>query len=112
MISTRPVDSEVFDWPAGAVTGGDWTSCDGYFHSVFYRGTEMLNLVRGAMGDEAFFDAMRSWVTRNRYGFVTADRLLGHLQAATSVNLRPIFAGYLADPVPWRPFRSTGISIN
>ncbi len=110
--STRSVDSEVFAWPAGPVSGGDWTSCDGYFHSVFYRGTEMLNLVRGAMGDEAFFDAMRSWVTRNRYGFVTADRLLAHLQAATDANLRPIFAGYLTDPVPWRPVRSTGIRVN
>lgn len=110
--STRPVDSEVFAWPAGHVTGGDWTSCDGYFHSVFYRGTEMLNMVRGAMGDEAFFDAMRTWVNRNRYEFVTADRLLAHLQEASDTNLRPTFAAYLTDAVPWQPVRSTGIRLN
>jgi Peptidase family M1 domain len=107
--STRPVDSEVFAWPAGPVSGGDWTSCDGYFHAVFYRGTEMLNAIRGAMGDESFFDAMRSWVARNRYGFVGANQFMTHLDAATPVNLYPIFAAYLEDPVRWRPYRSTSV---
>ncbi|HEY6607792.1 MAG TPA: M1 family aminopeptidase [Candidatus Limnocylindria bacterium] len=110
--STRPVDSEVFAWPAGPVRGGDWTSCDGYFHAVFYRGTEMLNAIRGAMGEEAFFEAMRSWVARNRHGFVVADRLLGHLDAAALPDLRPIYAAYLEEPVPWRPFHSSGLRPN
>ena len=35
--SARPVDSPVFAWEAGPTTGGDWPSCDGYFHTVFYR---------------------------------------------------------------------------
>ena len=98
--STRPVDSEVFDWPAGPTTGGDWTSCDGYFNTVFYRGAEFLNAVRGAMGDEAFFDAMRSWVARHRFGTVTGDRLLGHLERRTDADLGAIFDAYLADPEP------------
>lgn len=107
--STRPVDSEVFDWAAGPISGGDWTSCDGYFHAVFYRGTEFLNAVRAAMGDEAFFDAMRSWVTRHRYGFVTGERFLAHLDASTTADLRSIFAAHLDDPVPSRHVRSTGV---
>jgi hypothetical protein len=102
---TRPVDSPVFAWPADAVTGGDWTSCDGYFHSVFYRGTEFLTEVRGAMGDEAFFDAMRSWIEAQRHGFVGGRELLWHLQRSTDADLGPIYARYLADPDP-RPFRS------
>lgn len=96
--SSRPVDSEVFDWPADAVSGGDWSSCDGYFHTVFYRGTEFLNVIRAAMGDEAFFAAMRDWVVRHRYGFVTGEALLRHLQAATRVSLAPIYRAYLAHP--------------
>lgn len=94
--SGRPVDSSVFAWPAGATTGGDWTSCDGYFHAVFYRGTEFITAIRAAMGDEAFFGAMRSWVARHRFGFVTGERLLGHLQARTDADLEPIVAQYLA----------------
>ncbi|HEX7196162.1 MAG TPA: M1 family aminopeptidase [Candidatus Limnocylindria bacterium] len=95
--STRPVNSEVFDWEADATTGGDWTSCDGYFHSVFYRGTEFLNALRAEMGDRAFFDAMRRWIAANRFGFTTADRLLGHLAASTDANLAPIFDAYLVE---------------
>lgn len=101
--STRPVDSEVFDWPAGPISGGDWTSCDGYFHAVFYRGTEFLNAVRSAMGDDTFLAAMRDWVARHRFGHTTGHRLLRHLQAATSVRLGPIYRAYLADaPLPRR----------
>ena len=96
--STRPVDSEVFAWEAGSTTGGDWTSCDGYFHAVFYRGTEFLNAVRGAMGERSFFESMRAWVDRYRHGFVTGDRLLRHLQRSTDADLAPIYAAYLDDP--------------
>ena len=105
--STRPVDSEVFAWPAGPLTGGDWTSCDGYFHAVFYRSTELLNTVRAAMGNDAFFDAMRDWVRHHRFGFTTASQLLRHLQARADVDLAPIFAAYLGDqPPPAPPTRS------
>jgi aminopeptidase N len=95
--STRPVNSEVFDWEADATTGGDWTSCDGYFHAVFYRGTEFLNAIRSAMGDEAFFGAMRRWISENRFAFTTGDRLLGYLVASTDANLAPILDAYLVE---------------
>ena len=95
--STRPIDSPVFAWEAGPTTGGDWGSCDGYFHTVFYRGTEFLNAIRGAMGDEAFFAAMRDWVAANRHGMTTARGLLLHLDGSTDADLRPIFRAYLAD---------------
>jgi Peptidase family M1 domain len=95
--SGRPVNSAVFAWEAGATTGGDWSSCDGYFHTVFYRGTEFLNAIRAAMGDDGFFDAMRDWLELNRFGMTSGDRLLGHLTARTDADLVPIFDAYLAD---------------
>jgi Peptidase family M1 domain len=94
---TRPVDSPVFAWPANPTTGGDWTSCDGYFESVFYRGTEFINAVRSAMGDDAFFAAMRSWVADHQHGFVTARDLVRHWQASTDADLEPILRAYLTD---------------
>jgi hypothetical protein len=100
--STRPVDSEVFAWDAGPTTGGDWTSCDGYFQAVFYRGTEFLNAIRSTMGEDAFFGAIRDWVSRYRGGFVTGERLLRHLQSWTDVDLRPIYELYLTQPVALR----------
>jgi hypothetical protein len=94
--STRPVDSSVFDWPAGPTTGGDWLSCDGYFHAVFYKGTEFLNALRAAMGDADFFGALREHIADNRFGITTARRLLAHLQARTDADLQPTYARYLA----------------
>ncbi len=94
--SERPVDSPVFAWAAGRTTGGDWLSCDGYFHAIFYRGTEFLTAVRSAMGDRAFFAALRQHIADNRFGMTTARRLLRHLQSRTDVDLQPIYARYLA----------------
>lgn len=101
--STRPVDSSVFAWPADAITGGDWTSCDGYFHAVFYQGTEFLNSVRAAMGDEAFFTAMRQFIEEHRFGVVHDEALLDHLSARSDADLRPIFERYLSQTDPLRP---------
>ncbi len=95
--SGRAVNSSVFAWEAGPTTGGDWTSCDGYFETVFYKGTEFLTAVRAAMGDEAFFGAMRAWVSENQHGFTTARGLLRHWQASTDADLEPIYRAYLAD---------------
>jgi aminopeptidase N len=95
--SGRPVDSEVFAWEAGPTTGGDWSSCDGYFETVFYKGTEFLNGIRAAMGEVAFFAAMREWVSGNQHGFTTGRGLLRHLQASTDADLEPIYRAYIAD---------------
>jgi peptidase M1-like protein len=95
--STRPVNSEVFAWEAGPISGGDWTSCDGYFETVFYKGTEFLNGLRAAMGEEAFFSALREWVSANQHGFTTGRGLLRHFQASTDADLEPVYRAYLAD---------------
>jgi len=86
----------VFDWPAGPIRGGDWLSCDGYFHTVFYKGTEFLNTVRGAMGNDAFFGALRDFIAAHRYGLVTGHELLEYLASRSEADLGPIYARYLA----------------
>ena len=69
--STRPVNSEVFAWEAGPITGGDWTQLRRLLRDGLLQGTEFLNGLRAAMGDEAFFAAMREWVSANQHGMVT-----------------------------------------
>ena len=103
--STRPVDSAVFAWEAAGTTGGDWTSCDGYFHAVFYQGTEFITAVRVAMGEGPFFGAMRDWVADRRHGFVRGRELLRHWVGATDADLQPIYDRYLRGPAVQRPFR-------
>ncbi|HET7685314.1 MAG TPA: hypothetical protein VFM19_02790 [Candidatus Limnocylindria bacterium] len=104
--SSRPVDSPVFAWQAGPTSGGDWLSCDGYFHTVFYRGTEFLNALRAAMGDEAFFTGVRSFVDQHRHGITSIRTLMEHLQAGTDADLEPIRRAYLAAET--RPARVIG----
>ena len=93
--SGRNVDSPVFAWEAGLIDGGDWDSCDGYFNTVFYKGTEFLNALRGAMGDDAFFAAMRDFLETHRFGVVTAPVLLEHLEGWNDADLGAIYDAYL-----------------
>jgi hypothetical protein len=93
--SSREVDSPVFAWPAGHTSGGDWQSCDGYFHTVFYKGTEFLKAVRSAMGRRAFFAALRVYISDHRYGLITTRGLLDHLRSRTDANLLPLYRHYL-----------------
>jgi hypothetical protein len=93
--SGREVDSPVFAWPAGRISGGDWQSCDGYFHTVFYKGTEFLRAVQARMGPTAFFRALRAYLAAHRYRLVTTRDLLDFLNARTAANLRPLYVTYL-----------------
>ena len=94
--SVRDVDSPVFAWPADATSGGDWTSCDGYFHAVFYRGSEFLNAVRATLGDDAFFGVLRSLFEERQFGMITTRGLLKRLDDATLADLRPLYVTYLS----------------
>ncbi|HET7520640.1 MAG TPA: M1 family aminopeptidase [Candidatus Limnocylindria bacterium] len=93
--STRDVDSTVFAWPAGKTTGGDWLSCDGYFHAVFYKGSEFLTKVRLAMGTHRFFSSLRAFIADHRHGLVSTRELLDFLQARSDTDLLPIYRRYL-----------------
>ncbi len=104
--STRRVDSPVFAWEAGPISGGDWTSCDGYFHAVFDQSSEFLNGVRSEMGDDAFFAAMRAFIDQYRHDVVNGQTLLDHLQRRSEADLRPLYRQYLAaydSSAPERP---------
>ena len=95
--SSRDVDSAVFAWQADLIAGGDWQSCDGYFHTVFYKGTEFLNAVRAAMGSGEFFAALRDYLAAHRYGMTTTRQLLDHLEAWNAADLLPLYRAYLVE---------------
>ena len=90
----KNIDASVWTWDAGLTSGGNWTSCGGYFHTVFYRSTEMLNQVRNLMGASDFFAAMRAHIADRRYGITTTRAVLDHLEAWDGANLLPLFEAY------------------
>lgn len=110
--SSRDVDSPVFAWDAEPIAGGDWQSCDGYFHAIFYKSTEFLNAVRGRMGEAEFFAALRDFIGEHRYGVVTTRQLLDHLEAWNAADLLPIYRAYLRSydqAAPTLPIQRGGI---
>jgi hypothetical protein len=92
--SSKNIDVEVFAFPAGLTSGGNWTECQGYFFTVFNKSTAMLNQVRAAMGTSDFFAALRAHLSDRRFGMTTSRAMLEHLEAWDGANLRPIFEAY------------------
>ena len=65
---------------------------------VYKRGALALHALRTAMGDQAFFELLRAWTDRHRYGSVTTNDLI---QLAD--ELRPGVPGFNARSIlaPW-----------
>ncbi|HEY8869502.1 MAG TPA: hypothetical protein VIM30_08925 [Candidatus Limnocylindrales bacterium] len=84
--STVPINEAVSYWP-GTLTDGDWSGCNGYFETVFHRGTTFLNTIRADMGTSTFFSAIRNYIGLHRYGLTTGADELRYLDAQTSYDL-------------------------
>ncbi|MFC5823545.1 M1 family metallopeptidase [Nonomuraea insulae] len=68
---------------------------------VYKRGALTLHALRAAMGDEAFFSALRAWTDEHRHGVVTTPEFAGHVQRHTSRSVGPLLSAWLHDkPLP------------
>ena len=93
-----PADrQQVFAWEAGPTTGGDWSSCDGYFHTVFYGPPSSSTGCARRWATTPSSRQCSEWVAANqpRHDHRAPSAL--HLQAATDADLEPIYRSYLAD---------------
>ena len=66
-----------------------------YSATVYSTGTQMFNRVRTAMGNEAFYAALREYYDTYRFKKVTPANLLAVLQKHTNANLPAIWSDYL-----------------
>jgi hypothetical protein len=66
-----------------------------YSATVYNSGVLMLGEVHRAMGNEAFYAALRDYYSRFKYRRATPADLIGVLQAHTGTDLSPIFGRYL-----------------
>ena len=53
---------------------------------VYKRGALTLHVLRRAVGDEAFFALLRSWVATHRFGVVATAEFEAHVLASTGVD--------------------------
>jgi len=71
---------------------------------VYKRGALLLHALRLTVGDDAFFDAVRTWVAKHRYGTVTTAMFETHAAAAAGTDLSGLFDAWLRQrPLPALP---------
>ncbi|MFC0676064.1 M1 family metallopeptidase [Brachybacterium hainanense] len=71
---------------------------------VYKRGALLVHALRCAVGDEAFFEILRSWVTENAGGNVTTAMFRAHAQQRTEADLSGLFLAWLDElPLPSLP---------
>lgn|GEM_PF-1461873 len=83
---SKPVSSGVFSGFANE---------NEYSNTIYNSGALMLNRVRMAMGDAAFYVALRDYYSTYAFKRATPANLLQTLQKHSQADLKPIFAEYL-----------------
>lgn len=74
---------------------------DGLFDtSVYQRGGLTLKALRGEVGDEAFFQIMKTWATDNALGNATTEDLLDLIEQDGGAEARDLVEAWLTDPEP------------
>jgi aminopeptidase N len=96
-------------------TIANWESLDGQLRSqygppgeyfpdefassnVYLSGAVMLDRIRQEIGDDAFFDALRTWPTVHEYGNANRDDYISWLSDRTGTDLGPLINEWLTSP--------------
>ncbi len=86
------------DGPAGSVYVEDTTDISRIFSGrlSYHKGAYLLHMLRWRMGDAAFFDAVRNYVSDPMlaYRFATLNDLIAHLETAADTTLGEFFADW------------------
>ncbi len=81
--------------PEGSVYVADTTVVRRIFDSrlSYNKGAYLLHMLRWVLGEEAFFTALRSYSAdpEVKYGFATLKKMVGHLEAASGMDLTEFF---------------------
>ena len=62
---------------------------------VYKRGALTLHALRRTIGDEMFFDVLRAWTDRHRFGIVTTDDFRALAETMSSRSLAALFDSWL-----------------
>jgi aminopeptidase N len=77
---------------------------DHLFSEVVYAGGALLlDDLRHRIGDDTFFQLLREWAARYRYGTATTDDFIALAEEVSGEDLDAFFADWLA--TPWTPQR-------
>lgn len=68
-----------------------------YFDIVYDKGALFLDALRREIGDAAFFQGLRTYYERYRFGVATAEGFLDAMQQAAGRDLRAFFEAWVGD---------------
>ena len=68
-----------------------------YRNAVYLRGAMFLQEIRDAVGDEAFFAALKDYAISNTYKIATSEDFFDSLAKYSTADLSPILARYSSD---------------
>ena len=85
--------------PQGAVNSDIYISggYESYRDAVYFRGAMFLQEIRDAVGDEAFFAALKDYAISNTYKIATSEDFFDSLAKYSTADLSPILARYFSD---------------
>lgn len=64
---------------------------------IYKRGALTVHALRRALGDEAFFDVVRSWTEARRHSVATTGDFEAHVRSRTGRDLTPLFDAWLRE---------------
>ncbi len=62
---------------------------------VYKRGALTLHALRGSVGDDVFFEILRSWVVKHQGGSVTTEQFIEHASTIAGQPLAELFDAWL-----------------
>ncbi len=84
--------------PNGSVWCDDTSSVSRIFDGrlTYYKGAWLLHMLRGQIGDEAFFTGVKNYITDPalEYGFAHTDDFIEHMETAADTALEGFFADW------------------
>ncbi|HEY9375922.1 MAG TPA: M1 family aminopeptidase [Jiangellaceae bacterium] len=86
------------DDPLWAVTIGDPGPDDLFNFAVYFRGAMTLHALRLQVGDDAFFEILRTWVAKQAGGHVTTDEFIALAESISGQQLDELFQIWLFTP--------------
>jgi len=76
---------------------GDPGPDDMFDDRVYKRGALLLHALRLTIGDQAFFDLLKTWVARHAHGSVDTEKFVALAELVTGRSLRDLFQEWLYD---------------
>jgi len=94
------LQAEATSTPLDTINIYGYSGTVAYVDDLYPHAAIMVDDLRGAMGDTAFFSFLRAYARRYRARLATGADFRTEAQAHSSVDLSPLWATYFANPTP------------